>query len=43
MQNKEIVEKYHLLPQIDAKKKDSVSRDLSYGWNIQFQKRHNNT
>ena len=27
MQNKEIVEKYNLLPQIDAKKKDPVSKE----------------
>ena len=48
MQNKEIEEEYHLLPQIDAKKmlkKDAKKIEriyLSYGWNIQFQKRHNN-
>ena len=49
MQKKEIEEEYHLLPQIDAKKKDTreytwaIKRIyLSYGWNIQFQKRHNN-
>ena len=29
MQNKEIEEEYHLLPQIDAKKKDPVSRDYT--------------
>ena len=27
MQNKEVEEEYHLLPQIDAKKKDPVSRE----------------
>ena len=29
MQNKEIEEEYHLLPQIDAKKKDPVSREYT--------------
>ena len=45
MQNKEIKEEYHLLSQTDAKKKDPVSREYTWamGWNIQLQKRHNNT
>ena len=29
MENKEIEEEYHLLPQIDAKKKDPVSREYT--------------
>ena len=29
MQNKEIKEEYHILPQIDAKKKDPVSREYT--------------
>ena len=29
MQNKEIEEEYHLLPQIGAKKKDPVSREYA--------------
>ena len=29
MQNKVIEEEYHLLPQIDAKKKDPVSREYT--------------
>ena len=29
MQNKEIEEEYHLLPQIDAKKKDPVLREYA--------------
>ena len=29
MQNKEIEEDYHLVPQIDAKKKDPVSKEYT--------------
>ena len=29
MQNKEIEEEYHILPQVDAKKKDPVSREYT--------------
>ena len=43
MQNKEIEEEYHILRQIDAERPCIERIYLSYGWNIQFQKRHNNT
>ena len=32
MQNKEIEEDYHLVPQIDAKKKDPVSKNILKLW-----------
>ena len=43
MQNKEIEEEYHLLPQIGAKKKDPVSREYAWAMGGTYQKCHNNT